>query len=275
MQRYDGRPVDWGGHLVLVHDTERQRRIGLAAWARRSLDLGAKVLYIEPANEPGDRSLLNLLRDHAVPVDDALESGQLEVFTASEEAYSPEWQEDVVDKALAAGYPTVAWSGAATTAWSVMSPSTHAEIEWATDELCRTRPVSVLCQYAATLPQATLQTVCAMHGAGVRESQLRTRPVPGGLELAGSVDASNERILRSALVAAAATAPSDGGAFSIDLSRLEFLDVAGARAFVTGTTPHRIKGGRVRLKGPRGPVDTLLHLLQVERTDGFEVETTP
>ncbi len=117
-----------------------------------------------------------------------------------------------------------------------------------------------------------LETVCAMHGAGVRESQLRTRPIPGGLAIAGSVDASNERILRSALVAAAATSASEDGSLCIELSELEFLDVAGARAFLTGTTPHRIKGGSVRLRGPRQPVDSLLHLLRVGRADGFVVE---
>lgn len=273
MRTYEERPVDWSGHLVLVHDSERQRRIGLAEWAGQGLALGAKVIYIEPAHVPGDRSLLGLLEEHGVDVDVALVRGQLQVFPASEQTYSPAWQDDKVDEALEDGYPMVWWSGEATTAWSVMSPAEHADVEWATDAMCSSRPVSVLCQYGAHLPQATLQTVCAMHGGGVRGPQLRTSPVPGGVEVAGSVDASNEKVLRSALVAAAATS---GGAdtFTVELSGLEFLDVAGARAFVTGTAPHRLEGGKVSLRAPQQPVDSLLRLLRVHEADGFEVEGT-
>lgn len=272
LRRYDGRPVDWDGHVALFHDTERQRRIGVAEWARRGLELGAKVIYIEPPDEPDDRRLVDLLAEHAVDVADALARGRLEVFSASRESYSPAWQDSKVDEALEAGYPAVWWSGEARTAWGVMTPSAHADTEWETDAMCQARPVSVLCQYEASLPQAMLQTVCAMHGAGVRESQFQTSPVQGGVAVAGSVDASNERLLRSALVAATARATTEARAFTIELRDLEFLDVAGARAFMTGTTSHRIHGGTVRLSGPRRPVDSLLQLLGIHQADGFELK---
>ena len=273
MRWFDRRPVDWDGHLVLVHDNEQERRAGVAAWTRRGLDLGAKIIYIEPPDQPPERSFLGVLRDRAVAVDGALARGQIQVFTADEEVYCPDWQDDVVETELAAGYSSVRWSGEATTAWSVMTPSVHADIEWATDQLCDTRPVSILCQYSAQLPQAMLQTVCAMHGAGIRESQLETSPIRGGVALSGSVDASNQRVLRTALLAASAVAP-ERSTVLVDLSGLDFLDVAGARAFLTGTTTHRIRGGSITLRAPQRPVESLLRLLRVDRADGFRLEAS-
>lgn len=277
MESQGERPADWDGHIVLVHDDERTRRSGVAAWARRGLELGAKILYIEPPDEAGERSFQGVLKEHAVDAEEALESGRLVVLEASDEAYSPSWQELVTDEALGEGYPTVRWSGEEVTAWGVMSAKVHADVEWATDDLCHTRPVSVLCQYSSRVPQATLQTVCAMHGDGVREAQLRTYPVPGGLAVAGSVDASNERLLRCALTATTATtatAASHGGSLVVDLSGLEFLDVSGAKALVTGTTSHRIKNGMVRLRSAQPAVEQVLRLLGADTADGFEVEVS-
>jgi len=264
--------MSWDGHLLLVYDNERQRRAGVAAWARRGLDLGAKVLYIEPPEESAERSFLGLLQEHEIDVDDALARGQIQTVPADAGAYSPTWQASMVEQALADGYPTVRWSGEAATAWREMSPSVHADIEWATDELCHTLPVSVLCQYSSGLARTPTQTVFAMHGDGVRSSQLQTSPIPGGLALAGEVDTSNERILRSALMAASAVASEGQGSFVVELSQVDFLDVAGVRTFMTGTAGHRVGGGTVCLRGAQRRVDRVLRLLGVDTADGFVIE---
>lgn len=256
---------------MLVHDNERQRRTGVAAWVRRGLEVDAKIFYIEPMNERPERSLTRLLDEYGVEADASLASGQLQVFEASTEVYSPAWQDKVSQEALAAGHPTVRWSGEAGTAWSVMPPATHVDVEWATDRLCEEQPISILCQYEASLPQATLQTACAMHGSGLRETQLWTLLIPEGIALAGSVDASNQRTLRSALVAATAVTEPESS-FVVDLRDLEFLDVAGARAFLTGTTAHRIRRGTVCLRSPRRGVESMLRLLRVDVADGFDVQ---
>lgn len=262
----------WDGHLVLVHDSEQQRRAGLAAWVRRGLELGAKIFYIEPADVTSDRSLVGVLKDHEIPADDAMARGQLQVFTADAAAYSTAWQESAIEEALAEGYPTVRWSAEAETAWSVMTPSAHADVEWATDELSHTRPVSILCQYPARLTPATLETVCAMHGDGVRESLVQISPIPGGVALAGEVDVSNERILRSSLMAAGASTAIGRGCFVVDLSRLTFLDAAGARAFLSATAAHRGSGGSVLLRAAQPVVARVLRLLDVDRAPGIGLE---
>ena len=255
----------WDGHLVLVHSSEHQRRAGLASWVRRGLQLGAKILYTEPVDELPERSLMGVLRASEVCVDAAVERGQLEVLPADDEAYSEAFQTRAIDDALAAGYPTVRWSAEAETAWGVMSRSAHADVEWSTDELCRQRPVSILCQYPAGLTQPTMQTVCAMHTSGVRESLLETSPIPGGIALAGEVDVSNEAILRSSLMAAGSATEAGRGCFVVDLTRLGFLDVAGAKALLTATTAHRMNGGRVLLRAVQPPVERILRLLDVGR----------
>ena len=264
------RRVDWDGHLILVHANERQRRAGVAAWVQRGLELGAKILYIEPRQERADRSFLRVLREQDIATDEALARGQLQVLPAGDEAYSPERQTDVVDAALAEGYPTVRWSGEASTGWDVLSKSGHADLEWAADALCRTRPVSMLCQYPADLIPATLQSACAMHGAGVRGAQCQIHPLPEGVAVAGEVDAANARVLHSALMAA--TASADARAFVVELSRLSFLDAAGARALLKGTLTHRTQGGSVCLRALRPRVERFLRLFGVDRTDGFILE---
>jgi anti-anti-sigma factor len=267
-----GRLMSWDGHLLLVYDNERQRRDGVAAWARRGLDLDAKVVYIEPPQESAERSFLGVLKEHEIDANDALERGQIQIVPADASAYSPTWQASMVEAALADGYPTVRWSGEAVTAWRVISPAVHADIEWATDELCHTRPVSILCQYSSGLARTPTQAVFAMHEDGVRSSQLQTSPIPGGMAVAGEVDTCNERILRTALMAACAGITEGQGSFVVELSQVDFLDVAGVRAFMTGTAVHRGSGGTVCLRAAQRRVDRLLRLLGVDRAEGFVVE---
>jgi anti-anti-sigma factor len=151
-----------------------------------------------------------------------------------------------------------------------MSATEHADIEWATDEMCQTRPVSILCQYPASLTPATLQTVCAMHGGWVRESLFHTFSIAGGIALAGEVDVSNEAVLRSSLAAACGT--TEVGPFVVDLGRLTFLDVAGTRSLLAGTAAHRGTGGSVLLRAARPPVERIVRLLGVDREPGCVLE---
>lgn len=211
------------------------------------------------------------LRGTGISGDEAVQRGQLQVFSAGDgRVYDQAWQASLLDEALADGFPAVRWSAEADTAWSVMPRALHADIEWATDDLCRTRPVSVLCQYPAELQETTMETVCAMHTDGLRGSLVRTSPIPGGMAIAGEVDRTNAGIVHSAL--AAQSAAMGETAFVVELSGLDFVDLAGARALVTGTAGCRAAGGSVCLRAAQPPVDRLLRLLGVDRFDGFRVE---
>lgn len=264
-----GRGPGWDGHFLLLYHEESQRRAGVAAWVRRGLELGAKILYTEPQDESPERSLSGLLQDQPAALE-AMERGQIEVVPADQTAYDPAWQAAMVEETLREGYPSVRLSGDATTAWSVIPQRRHADIERATDQLCRSRPVSVMCQYPARESLGVLRLVSTTHGAGLRERLFRAAPLRGGVALSGELDLSNQGILRSLLLGATSTTEHDP--FVVDLSGLDFVDVGGVRTLMAGTDPYRSQGGHVRLQAPQPHVDRLLRLLGVDRTQGILTE---
>jgi anti-anti-sigma factor len=252
---------------LALYTGESQRRGQVDAWVRRGLDVGAKILFIEPSGQPPTRSLSGLLgrRPDAL---EAMMSGQIEVIPASQEAYDPAWQASVSQRWLRR-YPLVRWAGDATTAWAVMSRTRHAEIERVTDKVCESQQVSVMCHYPASAAMETLGDLSATHSAGMREELLQATPMAdGGLAVSGEVDCSNHALLRSVLLAATRTA---GSTFVVDLSGVRFLDVAGVRALLAGTDPYRGQGGQVRLYVPPR-VDRLARLLGLDREPGILTE---
>ena len=104
------------------------------------------------------------------------------------------------------------------------------------------------------------------------ESHLQTFPAPAGLTVVGEVDASNAHRLRSAL--RAAISPAADGVFTVDLSGLDVIDVAGARSLLTGTSSYRTQGGVVRLRGARSQVDHVLRLVGVHAAPGVAMDPT-
>jgi anti-anti-sigma factor len=257
---------------LLVHAGERQRRDAVAAWTRRGLDVGAKILYLESADEIAERSFLTLMQERGIEVSGALDDGQLQVVRADEATLSPRWQVGVVEKALVEGYDTVRWSSEARTVWSVLSASGQEVLEWVTDELCGLRPLSVLCQYPSDLPEITLQTVCSMHTHGVRGAGLGVVPTPTGIALTGEIDAANEKVLRGFLRSATASKGRSRDPFVVDMSGLTFLDASGARALLAGTKASRITGGSVCLRSPQPRVARVLRILGMQRVEGILIE---
>ena len=261
----------WDGHVLLFYDEESQRRAGVATWVHRGLTQGAKILCTQPPDDPPDRSLAGLFREEP-HVLEAMERGQIQVIPADPSTYDPAFIETVVDEALSEGYPSVRWTGDATTAWDVIPRSRHELVERATDELCTSRPLSVLCQYSAVECGDAIGFLSQSHGGGLREQLFQAAPVEGGLAVAGELDASNQQILISLLTAATAAAGSDP--FVLDLRCLDFLDLPGARGLMFGTLDHRSGGGQVRLESPQPHVAQLIHLLGIDQAEGILVGET-
>lgn len=266
------RQLSWHGHLLLIHHNEQERRAGVATWVNRGLELGEKTIYIEPPGEPASRSLMRVLDEHGVSAAAAVQRGQLQIVLADYDVYSPEHLGGLVDQALLQGYPAVRFSGEAATACNVVPRSDHMDIEWATDRLCHTQPVSVMCQYSLALARKALPAVSAMHLDGVRERLLQTGRRPDGIALVGEVDVSNRDVLH--FVLQAATVDVTAAPFVVDLSSLEFLDVAGARTLLTATKSYREGGGRVLLREPKQMVSRVLELCGVEAAGGLGVDSS-
>lgn len=241
----------------------------VAAWLRRGLELGAKILYIELPGELPARALSGLIHDQP-DADEAVERGQIQVIPADRTAYDPVWRASVVEDALRQGYPSVRLSAEATTAWSVIPRARHAEVERTTDRMCQSLPVSVMCQYPARDSMEVLGPASTVHGSGLRERLFQAVPFEGGLAVAGEVDTSNHEILRALLQAA--TAATDRDPFVVDLNGLDFLDVRGIGALMAGTAAYRSRGGHVRLQAPQPVVDRLIRLLGIDRSRGVLTE---
>jgi anti-anti-sigma factor len=261
----------WDGHLLLFYGEESQRRAGVAAWVRRGLDLGSKILYTQPPDDLPDRSLPGLLGDEPQALE-AIDRGQIQVVPADRASYDPTFIETVVDGALSEGYPSVRWSGDASTAWDVIPRSRHEFVEQKTDQLCTSRPLSVLCQYSAVECRDAVGFLSRSHGGGLREQLFQAAPVEGGLAIAGELDATNHRILRSLLTTA--TAAPERDPFVLDLRWLDFLDLPAARALLFGTLDHRKAGGHVRLEAPQPHVAQLIHLLGIDQAEGIVMGET-
>ena len=260
---------DWHGHLLLIHHTEQERRAGVATWVRCGLELGEKVLYIEPPGEPVERSLADVLAEQQVVVDGAAARGQLQILPAHEDIYSADGLADAVDHALAQGYRGVRLSAEARPQ-RVLSGRAHEDLEWATDLLCRTRPVSVLCQYSADLARKALPEVLAMHGDGVRETLLHTARLPGGIIVRGEVDVSNHDVLhwRRAGGHARRRGLVRGGPEPAGVPRRQRSEGVAGRP----RRSYRHGGGRVRLRGPQHLVNRVLELCRVDQAGGLRVD---
>jgi anti-anti-sigma factor len=170
---------------------------------------------------------------------------------------------ELVERALADGHPAVRMSIAAGAATSVLPERARARAERALEQLCHAYPASVLCQYdrAATVHEE-LSRATEAHVGRVRERQLQTVEIDGGLCLAGEIDQSNEDVLTPVLQTATGLAAET---FRLDLSRLTFLSAGGCRAIVAGTMRFRDRDGLLVMTSPQRIVERVLRLLGVDR----------
>jgi anti-anti-sigma factor len=227
-------------------------------------------VLIEPEGPAYADSATSVLRRHGTDPTAFLACGQLQVLAADRDLYSLQGQVDLVEDALRDGFPGVRVTARANVGDSLVDGQEHADLERSMNRLCHTLPVSALCQYEADLAPMMLHALCGMHADGIVEAQLRCRPTPDGLSLAGDVDVSNHEVLRFALRAATTTESTRD--LVVDLTDLGFLDVCGARALLTGTAEHREAGGRLRLLHPSPAVERLLRLLELDRAPGTLLE---
>jgi anti-anti-sigma factor len=266
----DGFPdsLGWDGHLALLHTADGAYRAGLAAWVRAGLDHDEKVIYTETGRTAPRGSVLSLLHEYGVGVGSGSEPDRL-LLLPLERLYAPASREEIVDRALAEGFRAVRVAVEATSALTVVPWHAHAAFEQALQVLCRTRPVSALCQYdQSTATRWPLDAVTDIHAEGIRDRQLATLGEPGGLLITGEVDADNEDVLAGTLQAATSRASET---FRLDLSRLAFLGGGGCRAIVSGTARFRDAGGYVLLVLPQPIVERVLRLLGCDQLRGLEI----
>lgn len=255
------------GHLLLLHRSEAERHDALVRWVRRGLELGERVVFTEPDDDPAERSLPSVLRQRGIDVQTVLADGRLHPLPVPE--YFPEaGQIQLLHQARAAGFSAIRMCCEARAALTVLSTEAYAEVESTLEFLCRTKPVSALCQYGPLeTPEWLLQNGYQTHPE-LHETQMHIRRQDNSLVLSGEVDQQNSDILESALRVATESADE---MFWVDLRRVTFLEVHACRAIVLGTQSFRDAGGDVILHGPTGGALRALRLLGVHLQPRFTI----
>jgi anti-anti-sigma factor len=252
----------WDGHLLLLHNGEDERLARTAAWVRRGLDLGERVVL---ADGPGGDRVLDALRRRRLDVETAARGGLL-IGAPAEELVDPEVRRTLVAQALEAGYPGVRVEAPGSDR-PRLAPGPEGERD--AQELSWSGRVSVLCRFdRAHARGPLLRSAVASHPDGVRAGIFGCRLSHAGLTLSGEVDISVADVLAAALHAA--TAAAHGLAW-VDVGELRFLDVAGARALVHVTRRFREDGGTLLLLDARPPVRHVLQLLGLDALEGLVV----
>jgi anti-anti-sigma factor len=281
--------LGWDGHLFSLHASETERRSQLATWVRWGLERDEQVIYGQddpessdpdfsgpesPDPESPELSVLAVLARQGIDVQAATAQGRLLVLPlAAVYGAGPDEQVARVERALAEGYRGVRTSGQASAGRTGAPEEVYPGLARRVERLCRTHPVSALCQYdRAMTVGAGLEQAAAAHGGGIREAQLhtaRTSDATGSqLSLAGEVDWSNELVLLSAVEAAVSTASE---MFWLDLRRVAFLSVGGCRALVAGTQPFRDQGGQLLLVAPQPIAERVLRLSGLDALLNVEI----
>jgi anti-anti-sigma regulatory factor len=259
----------WDGHLLLFYRSERERLTRLAEWVRYGLDRGEKVVYVEPG-DIGPDSVAVQLREH-LDTDALLAEGRLEIVPP--EAYYPVGApQAVVDRVLAEGFPAVRISGTADSALGVVTAAGHRDVEWGVDRLCRTRPVSALCQYAYPATTGPLRAALDTHPGGFRELSLAGRGIRSDIVLHGSVDRANVEVL-SVLVGAAAEAVTAAGLdrLHVDLTGVGRVAPTACTAVASASEPFRRAGGSLVLDGADPAVEQALRVSGLAGLPGVEL----
>jgi anti-anti-sigma factor len=252
---------------LLLHGSEPERLSSLAAWIYRGLDRGDKVVYAELPRAAGE-SVLDVPDGPGGHFAAAVADGRLAALPL-ERFYPQGDQEEIVEQALAEGFPSVRLAAEFSAAWGTESLSAHLDIERTVDRLCRNRSVSALCQYEhSTTDRTMLRELVAVHQDRLRASALSMAASSHGLVLDGEIDRGNADVF--AIVVHLASA-FEVGTVRLDLAALEFMDVAACRELLYASRAFRQAGGRVVLVAPRAPVDLTLRLLGVDQVAGIDL----
>jgi anti-anti-sigma regulatory factor len=275
-----------GDHLCCAFDSPAQQAELVIDFVHAGLEQNDRVWYFADNNEP--QYVLDMLRGAGIPVDQALDRDQLAIFTAEgsyldQLPFTPERMlasvHAAVDDALAAGYNGVHFLGEMD--WATRQvPGAERLEEWEQliADFYDTRPAAGLCQFGRShFDQPRLKRLIDLHP---KEAQLpwvshngllRVTDAGAGddgapwLRLTGEGDISSVAVLERAF-AHAANVSAD---VHIDASRLEFMDLAGAR-YLIDVAAQLAPKHRIVLHQPRRAIRRLFEIL-AERGDAVEL----
>lgn len=231
-------------HRLLVADTDRQRRVGAAAWVTRELAQGAKVYYKGWLPDGIDADAHWIVGPHgATGAREAFASGQLEFLdypTVIQRCGGTthgllRLQTAEVERALDEGWRSVAMSQE-TTYRAMADEDEAAEFaaqERGYDHLAARWPLNTLCQLTVDEEnKAASWESAAVHNNGIADTHWWTAVVEGRWQPAGDLEAHIGTRFGAAVYGALRSArqsPGGGSDLHVDLSAVAFMDVACAQ----------------------------------------------
>lgn len=149
--------------------------------------------------------------------------------------------------------------------------SAGSDLEHEIERLCRTHPLSALCQYRQkAMTHERLRRYVASHLDGIWQRQLTIVRRDGYLQVGGEVDISNDQLFMVVMQCAADAATT---VLCLDLSSLRFLTAAGCRALIDGTAKLRSRGGMLVISSPQPLVERVLQIVGLDRLDGIDLQS--
>jgi anti-anti-sigma factor len=253
------------GHAGLVCPTVRVRDDAVATFVGAGLRLGEHVVLA--TRDPGWESAL---AQHGVDTRRSTKDGALTTLDA-QHFFPTQGQAALVDPLLGSGRPGVRLVISADEALADLGESEFRRVEREMDDLCETRPVMLLCHLRSGTARGEplspcLNTFVDTHADELRCPLLTMHRTASGVRLRGQIDVASSALVETVLARAgeakgAAGHPTSNAALVVDMSELDFLDVAGYRALRRGTEQWRGRGGTVLLTGARRAVRRLLDLV--------------
>lgn len=282
------RTADEAGHsdhLCLTFADEAEQRRVVTSYLLGGLERGERVMYFADQNTP--QQVLGWLREAGTDPWRALDRAQLTVTTAddsylAEGFFDPDTMvaaltREVADS-LEAGYTGFRVSGEM--GWArrdIPGAERLAEYETKVNDVFAGHRASAICQYDARLfDAAALDEFDRSHPGAVQQEPLYTssllRLIPSfrrgqrSLRVVGDVDYHSSR----ALAAALETALDWPGDITVDMSGLQFIDLAGVRALVR-TAEWLPAGRRLHVADLDPMLSRVLHVVGWDRIPGLTV----
>jgi anti-anti-sigma regulatory factor len=233
-----------GDHLCLPFGSEAEQREVVSAYIADGLRRGERVLYFADRTHPD--AIDAWLGPHSVDGALAIARGQLDVRPAGDGAFDPVELvvgiRDAVRDARAAGFKGLRLTGEMS--WALRGDLGHLSLHeyesGVASTVVNTGDLAAVCQYdERVFATADLPALLARHAGVVHVDPLRDdrrlriarTHSPRGLRFGGVIDDSTAGPLADALAEAAGWSSAEPW-LVLDLTELDFIDVAGIRSLV-------------------------------------------
>ena len=261
---------EWEGHVGLVYPDAAVRDERLAAFVGTGLQRGEQVVLMA---EPDDHTWQARLALHGVDAGRAAREGSLTTLDPPR-FYPAQGQAALVERMLETGRPGLRLAAHAEAALDYLGEAGYRRVEQEMEHLCAVRPVTLLCQLRAETtrgqePVPSLPAVIDAHRHALHSRYVTINRDVHGVQLTGELDLDCGGLVEAVLGRAAQDGAKDDrkdGASAakvivVDLSELDFMDVAGFRALLAGTRCWRERGGTLVLAGAGGIARRVIEII--------------